>query len=81
MRVADGKRGNWTRATATADDFDEADGNAVLDFWQAQEKARGLARESNGTRPVEPVSLGQALDRYAADLKTRGGDLGNVAPR
>jgi integrase len=79
MRVADGNRGNWLRAIGTADDFDEADGTDVLDFWQAQEKARTLARENRGDgSPDKPLTVGQALDRYEADLTTRGGDPGNV---
>src|SRR5215831_16656696 len=43
LRVADGKGGNFLRSIGKADDFDEADGADVLDFWQAQEKARSLA--------------------------------------
>src|SRR3982074_3566962 len=43
-RVADGKGGNWTKAIGNADDFDAADSGHVLDFWQAQEKARILGR-------------------------------------
>src|SRR5207302_11488308 len=54
MRVADGKRGNWIRAIGTADDFEDTDHTTILDFWQAQEKARSLARESpDGAKPVE----------------------------
>jgi integrase len=77
--MADGKGGNRTKAVGTADDFDAADGTAVLDYWQAQEKARTLARENQGSgSPADPLTVGQALDRYEADLKTRGGDRGNV---
>jgi integrase len=80
-RVADGKGGNWTKGFATADDIDEADGNAILTFWQAQDRARAIARAS---RPGEeddgkPVTVARALDRYEADLKTRSADAGNVA--
>ncbi len=75
MRVADGKRGNWIRAIGSADDFEDADGVNVLDFWQAQDKARSLAR---GGKPAGPVTIRQALDHYEADLRTRGGDTGNV---
>ena len=79
LRVANGKRGNWTRAIATADDFADADGSTVLDFWQAQDRARALARtEGDGESPDNPITVSQALDRYRADLKTRGGDIGNV---
>jgi integrase len=78
-RLADGKGGNWTKAIGTADDFDDADGSGVLNFWQAQDKARRLSRENRGDGgPAEPLTVGQALDRYQADLKTRGGDRGNV---
>ena len=79
-RVADGKGANWTKAIGSADDFDEADGNNTLDFWQAQDKARAVGRAAAGDRgPTKPVTVGQALDSYEADLKTRGGDIGNVA--
>jgi|SRR5271154_3155512 hypothetical protein len=44
LRVADGKGGNWLRAIGAADDFTDADGEDVLDFWQAQDKARSLER-------------------------------------
>jgi integrase len=79
-RVADGKGGNWTKAIGSADDFDDANGDNTLDFWQAQDKARALGRAAAGdTGPIKPVAVGQALDSYEADLKTRGGDIGNVA--
>jgi integrase len=79
-RVADGKGGNWTKAIAIADDYDEANGSTVLDFWQAQEKARALGRtERDGDAGSQkPATVSQALDSYEADLKTRGGDVGNV---
>jgi integrase len=79
-RLADGKGGNSTKAIGSADDFDDADGSAVLDFWQAQDWARNLAKETCGDGgPPESLTVGQALDRYQADLKRRGGDRGNVA--
>ena len=36
------KAANWTKAFATADDFEEADGGSILNFWQAQDRARAL---------------------------------------
>src|SRR4051812_2929742 len=60
-RVADGRGGNWTKAIGTADDFDEVDGSHILDFWQAQEKARALGRDDRGA-DSRPVTVGQALD-------------------
>jgi len=46
LRVADGIGGHWTKRIADADDLQAADGGPTLDFWQAQERARGLARAS-----------------------------------
>jgi integrase len=80
MRAADGKGGNWTKAIGAADDFDEADGKGVLDFWEAQDRARSTARASRSGSDDDdgPATVAAALDRYEADLKIRGGDAGNV---
>jgi integrase len=79
--AADGKGGNWLKAFAAADDFESANGDTVLDFWQAQARARVLARGEHEDKTSEqaPVTVAAALDHYAADLKIRGGDLANVA--
>jgi integrase len=79
-RVADGRGGHWTKAIAAADDLEDANGGTVLDFWQAQERARTLARgRSSDSDAGELLSVAQAADRYEADLRTRGGGLENVA--
>ena len=80
VRVADGRGGNWTKAIGSADDFEEADSNNTLDFWQAQDRARAVAR---GGRDGEgddgkPATVSRALGSYEADLRTRGGDVANV---
>jgi len=61
-RVADGKGANWTKAIGNADDFDEADALNVLDFWQAQEKARTLGRADSTGDPgsAKPATVAQA---------------------
>ena len=81
VRVADGKGANWTKAFAAADDFEEADGGAILNFWQAQDRARVLASGGNndGSGDGKPVDVKRALDCYEADLAARGGDVANVA--
>ncbi len=65
------------QAIGTADDFDEADGKTVLDFWQAQDRARVIARAGGygGGDSKRPATVAEALDRYEADLKTRGGEV------
>ena len=75
LRNADGKGGKGPEKTfALADDFQDANGDAVLDFWQAQDRARASSRAGNSETTVGP-----ALDPYEADLKLRGGDPGNAA--
>ena len=81
--AADGKGGNWMKAFAAADDYEDANGDTVLNFWQAQARARVLARgdksKSTSDSASKPVSVAAALDAYEADLKTRGGDVSSVA--
>jgi integrase len=78
--AADGKGGNWLKAFADADDFEGANGDNILDFWQAQDCARTLARGEGTDKASEhkPVTVAAALDNYAADLRVRGGDVANV---
>ena len=76
VRVADGKGGNWTKAFAVTDDHEEANGEHVLTFWQAQDKARALAR--GNVDDGRPCTVAEALDRYRDNLKARGGLLGNA---
>ena len=77
--AADGKGGSWMKGFAIADDHESANSDTVLDFWQAQDRARVLARGSNAPEDnTRPVTVAAALDNYEADLRTRGGDVGNV---
>ena len=80
---ADGKGGNWVKKFGLADDHEEANGEQVLTFWEAQERARKLARGGRNAEhqddPGRPISVGEALDAYKSDLIARGGDVHNVA--
>ncbi len=78
-RFADGKGANRTEVIGLADDYENANGNRILDFWQAQERVRALARGADGPVLGRPIRVGEALEAYEADLRTRGGDAGNVA--
>src|SRR6516165_6852589 len=76
VRVADGHGGNWTKGFAVADDHEPANGDSVCDFWQAQDKARALAR--GNVDDGRPCTVSEALEAYAADLKARGGQVSNA---
>jgi integrase len=77
VRAADGHGGSWTKAFAIADDHEEANGNQVLGFWEAQDRARTVARKGAGGD--RPATVAEALANYEADLRAREGDPGNVA--
>src|SRR4051812_9483605 len=70
---------DWATRIGIADDFEDANGNSVLDFWQAQGKARALGRDDRGgDDSAKPATVRETLDAYEADLKTRAGDVGNI---
>jgi integrase len=76
FRAANGKGDYEYARIGTADDYEDADGEHVLDFWQACERGRQRARgQSSGSRPA---SWASALDSYEADLRARGGDAANA---
>ena len=64
LRVADGRAGSWTRAIGFADDHDEADGHRFFDYWQAQERAKTVARRETGAPGAEPITVRSAADTY-----------------
>jgi hypothetical protein len=77
VRVSDGHGGNWLKGFSVADDYEEANGDSVLTFWAAQDKARSIARAGEGSGE-RPATVSEALDAYEANLRARGGALGNV---
>jgi integrase len=76
VRVADGKGGNWTKRVALADDHEDADGEHVLTFWQAQDKARRLARGTDDAG--RPATVKEAVEDYERDLIARNGSVANA---
>jgi integrase len=76
VRVADGKGGNWTKRVSLADDFEDADGEHVLTWWQAIDKARKLARGTDDAG--RPATVKEAVDAYERDLIARGGSVANA---
>ena len=67
---SDGKGGFRTKAIGLADDFDEADDQDILDFWQAQEKIKSLA-QPDGVRKISPLKVSEAFDRYIPKLRAK----------
>ena len=76
VRCADGAGGSWSKGLdAVADDFEDADGTAVLTFWDAQVRAREMVR-GKATDATKPITVAEALDEHEIDLRTRGGLVG-----
>jgi integrase len=78
VRSTDGHGSDWIKRIGLADDQEPADGGAVLTFWQAQDRARALARGQTGDDGDRPITVLEALERYEADLRSRGGDTYNA---
>ena len=78
VRVTDGHGGHWTKVVGVADDHEDKDGENVLDFYQAQDKARALARGSDSVDSGRPETLSEAIDSYEKDLLARGGQKVNA---
>jgi integrase len=76
VRGSDGHGANWTKRFAVADDHEESNEGMVLNFWQAQDRAREIARGTD--EAGRPASVAEALDAYQANLAARGGLSGNA---
>jgi integrase len=76
VKVADGHGGHWTKALGLADDHEDADGEHVFTWWQAQDKARELARGK--TAGGRPATVAEAIDDYERDLAARGAHASNA---
>lgn len=80
VRAAAGNGSNWLKKLGVADDHETADGKVVLDFWQACDAARLLARADAGqSNDVRPISVSESLDAYEHDLRSRGAGTDNVS--
>jgi integrase len=80
VKASDGHGKYWTKAIGTADDFEDSDGKSVLSFYEAQDRAKQLARRQEGdtTADSRPVTVDEVLTAYAKDLKARGGNVHNA---
>lgn len=71
MRIADGRGGAKTSAIGHADDYDEADGQNFLTFFQAQERAKLVVRTTSGGGILKPLTVGEAAANYLKVLSVR----------
>jgi integrase len=79
VRVADGGA-EWIKRIAVTDDLEPASPPAVLNYWQAIDQARALARRQPG-EPIDesrPLTVSEALTLYEKDLVARGGSRYNA---
>jgi integrase len=77
VRAADGKGGNWIKSLAVADDHEDSDGANVLDFWEACDKAKALARGQDADAG-RPATVSETLGDYEVDLRVRGAGADNA---
>jgi integrase len=75
VKVATGGGNAWTKVVGIADDHEDADGESILNFHEATDKARVMARGGRGGRPE---TLAEAIQSYQRDLVARGGDVSNA---
>ncbi|WOH51915.1 site-specific integrase [Bradyrhizobium sp. sBnM-33] len=83
VKASDGHGAYWTKVVGIADDYDDANGKNVLDFFQAQGVAKQLARGGeDGSDDTAPITVDGALKDYRRDLEARGANAYNAqSPR
>ena len=74
MRHYVGAQAYVTETIGTADDYSDADGTAILDFRQAQQRARErhVARAHGAAGIVGPLTVAGALDAHLEHLEGKG---------
>jgi integrase len=78
LKASDGHGAYWTKAIAEADDHDESNGKTILNFFEAQDAAKKLARSDDGSADSAPVTVDGALTAYKADLIARNANPYNA---
>jgi integrase len=80
VRGAAAKGHYWTKLIGLADDYRDANDCTVLTFWQAQDRARKLARsDAEVAAAAPPATVGEALAAYRGELRDRRSDPQNEA--
>ena len=79
VKASTGSGGYWTKRIAEADDFDDSDGKSILTFYEAQDRAKQLARGGSAEADTTaPITVDRALDDYKRDLIARGASAYNA---
>ncbi|RYB05774.1 tyrosine-type recombinase/integrase [Lichenibacterium ramalinae] len=80
VRVAIGEGKARTERIATADDLDESDASTILTFWEAQTRAKIVARGEQGGAPRQaPFTVERAAIAYLSSLEARNQRTANDA--
>ena len=64
LKVSDGKGGARTSSVGTADDFDDANGISILNYWQAQDLAKKKANSSSDALTAPILTIRMAAETY-----------------
>jgi integrase len=78
LRIADGKGDYQTNNIGFADDHEEADGVGILNWFQAVERGRKLAK-GDTAKGGALLTFGVAINEYGNDLVARGALAANAA--
>jgi integrase len=78
LKASDGHGAYWTKAIAEADDHDESNGKTILNFFEAQDQAKKLARGEDGSTDNAPITVDGALKDYRRDLEARAANPYNA---
>ena len=82
VRVAKAGGGHWSDAFATADDYAEANGATVMDYWQAAGKARAIGHSArHGGDGGKLGTVAEAVDAYEAVAPPAGCRSRQCPPR
>jgi integrase len=68
----------WTKRIGIADDQEAADGQHILDYWQAADHARNVARHGQPKAEGGPLTIAAAIKAYQIDLERTGGNVANA---
>jgi integrase len=68
----------WIRKFGFADDVEKADNKHIFSFWEAQQRAKELARGQTTEGQGAPVTVSQAVANYRVDLVAHGAAPSNA---